>query len=79
MTSAKKVVVALVTGAEGVPTSVTVAFSVTGALLAELNVNVTLCPAENTLGENAAVVPGGKPTTEGTTSKSKLPDGFTIV
>ena len=70
--SAKKLDVALATGAEGVPTNIKVAFSVTGALFAALIVNVTVCPAENTLGENVAEVPGGSPVTDGITSKSKL-------
>jgi hypothetical protein len=68
VTSAKKLVVAAAVWAEGVPVSVTVAFCVTGALLAALSVTVTFCPTENTLGENVAVVPGGKPLTVGVTS-----------
>jgi hypothetical protein len=50
--------------AEGVPVRVTDAFWVTGAVPAALSVTVTLPPAEKTVGEKVADVPGGKPVTE---------------
>jgi hypothetical protein len=79
VTSAKKLAVALATCAAGVPVRVTDAFCVTGAVLAALSVTVTLCPTENTPGENVAVVPAGNPDTVGVMSKSTLVDEFTIV
>ena len=73
VTSTRNVAVAGATaGAEGVPVSVTVAFCVTGAFDAAVIVTVTLCPGEKTVGENDAVVPGGKPLTDGVMSKSTL-------
>lgn len=68
MTSARKLVLAPVTWAEGVPVRVTDAFCVTGALLEAEIMTVTLWLGVNTFGEKLAVVPGGNPLTEGTMS-----------
>jgi len=72
VTSSRNVVDAGVTVAEGVPVSVISAFCVTGALPLAVTVTVTLWPGDKTAGEMLAVVPGGRPLTDGVTSKSAL-------
>src|ERR1700722_13432521 len=68
--SARKVPVAGAIAADGVAVAVTVAFCVTGAVVAAERLMVKLWPGEKTLGEKVAVVPGGRPLTEGVISKS---------
>lgn len=65
-------------GTDGVPVSRTAAFCVTGALLAAVSVTVTLCPGKKNAGWKVAVVPAGKPETEGVMSKSMLVVELTI-
>jgi len=48
----------------GVPSRVIVKFCVDPALLAAVIVTVPVCPGVIVLGENVAVVPAGRPTTD---------------